>query len=180
MILTETPLRGAFVIDIERARDGRGFFARTFCADDLAKHGLTATVAQCSTSFNERAGTLRGMHFQAEPHAEDKIVRCTSGAIFDAIVDIRRGSPTFGRWFGVELSAENRRAIYAPKGFAHGFVTLAGATEVLYMISAPFAPGFDRGFHWDDPTVGIAWPTVPTVIGGRDAGLPTLADLSIG
>jgi dTDP-4-dehydrorhamnose 3,5-epimerase len=177
MIVTETPLRGAFVIDIEPLRDARGFFARTFCTTELARHGLATGVAQCSTSFNERAGTLRGMHFQAEPHAEEKLVRCTAGAIFDAIVDIRRSSPTFGRWFGAELSAANRRALYVPKGFAHGFVTLAEATEVLYTISVPFAPGHARGFRWDDPAVGIEWPMTPAIISDRDAGYPLLAEL---
>jgi dTDP-4-dehydrorhamnose 3,5-epimerase len=164
------------VLDIEPLGDERGFFARTFCASELAAHGLNPAISQCSVSVNTRKGTLRGMHFQAAPHEEDKLVRCTAGAIFDAIVDIRSGSPTFGQWFGVELSAANRRALFVPKGFAHGFLTLADATEVFYQISVPFAAGFGRGFRWDDPEVGIAWPGVPQVISDRDAAYPLLRE----
>ena len=119
------------------------------------------------------------MHFQATPYAEDKFVRCTAGAIFDAIVDIRRELPTFGGWFGVELSAENHWALYVPKGFAHGFVTLADATEVLYMISVPYAPGYACGFRWDDPAVSIEWPIAPSVVSERDASYPLLAELEL-
>lgn len=178
MIVTPTPLAGAFVLDIEPLADDRGFFARTFCTAELAAHGMNGAVAQCSVSFNARAGTLRGMHFQAAPHEEDKLVRCTAGAIFDVLVDIRDGSPTFGQWYGAELSAANRRALYIPKGFAHGFLTLADATEVLYQISVPFAPGFGRGFRWDDPEVGIAWPAAPAVMSERDATYPTLRQIT--
>lgn len=177
MIFTETSLPGAFIVDMERLSDERGFFARSFCAVELANHGLSAEVAQCSASFNLKAGTLRGMHFQAAPHEEDKLVRCTSGVIFDAIVDIRPASSTYRRWLGVELSAENRRALYVPKGFAHGFITLTDAAEVLYMISVPYAPGFGRGFRWNDPEVGIAWPIALTQISERDANYPVLAAL---
>lgn len=177
MIVTPTPLAGAFVLDIEPLADDRGFFARTFCAADLAAHGMNAAVAQCSVSVNTRKGTLRGMHFQAAPHEEDKLVRCTAGAIFDVLVDARAGSATFGQWFGAELSAANRRALYIPKGFAHGFLTLADDTEVLYQISVPFAPGFGRGFRWDDPAVGIRWPSAPAVISDRDATYPTLREV---
>lgn len=176
MMFSETPLPGAYIVDIEPARDSRGLFARVFCRDEMALRGLAADLAQCSTSFNEKAGTLRGMHFQAEPHAEEKLVRCTAGAIFDAIVDIRPGSRTFRRWFGLELSAENRRALYVPKGFAHGFLTLAEASEVLYMISVPYAPGSARGFRWDDPAIGIEWPRSPQVIAERDAAYPFLVN----
>lgn len=177
MIVTPTPLAGAFVLDIEPLSDERGFFARTFCVDELAAHGMNGAVAQCSVSVNAKAGTLRGMHFQAAPHEEDKLVRCTAGAIFDVLVDIRQGSPTFGQWYGAELSAANRRALYIPKGFAHGFLTLADDSEVLYQISVPFAPGFGRGFRWDDPEVGITWPAAPTVISERDATYPTLREV---
>ncbi|MGC2857246.1 dTDP-4-dehydrorhamnose 3,5-epimerase [Novispirillum sp. DQ9] len=177
MIVTPTPLAGAFVLDIEPLADDRGFFARTFCAAELAAHGMNVAVAQCSVSVNTRKGTLRGMHFQAAPHEEDKLVRCTAGAIFDVLVDARAGSATFGQWFGAELSAANRRALYIPKGFAHGFLTLADATEVLYQISVPFAPGFGRGFRWDDPEVGIRWPSAPAVISDRDATYPTLREV---
>ena len=179
MIFTPTPLAGAFVIDIEPLGDSRGFFARTFCTAELAAHGLATGVAQCSTSFNATAGTLRGMHFQAAPYEEEKIVRCVAGAVFDAIVDIRPRSASYRSWFGVELSAANRRALYVPKGFAHGFVTLDDASEVLYMISVPYAPGFGRGFRWDDRAVGIEWPVRPTIIAERDARYPALAELEM-
>jgi dTDP-4-dehydrorhamnose 3,5-epimerase len=174
MKFTETPLAGAFIVDIDPTSDERGFFARTFCADAFAGYGLNAAALQCSVSFNLRKGTLRGMHYQAPPHEEDKLVRCTAGAIFDVIVDIRTGSPSYGRWFGAELTAVNRRALLAPKGFAHGFISLTDASEVLYMIFAPHAPGSARGFLWDDPEVAIAWPITPVVISARDAALQPL------
>jgi len=172
-----TPLEGVFVVETTPQADERGFFARTFCGDEFAKHGLNPAVAQCSISFNTRAHTLRGMHFQAAPHEEDKLIRCTAGAIFDVLVDIRPQSASYGKWFGTELTAANHRALFAPKGMAHGFLTLADATEILYMISVPFAAGFGRGFRWDDPAIGIKWPARPAVISERDAGYPTLADL---
>lgn len=174
MIFTEIPLVGAFIVDIDPTCDERGFFARTFCGEEFAKYGLHASALQCSASFNISKGTLRGMHYQAPPHEEDKLIRCTAGAIFDVIVDIRRGSPTYGRWFGAELTAANRRALLAPKGFAHGFISLADASEVLYMIFSPHAPGSARGFLWDDPRVGIAWPIRPAVISARDAAYQPL------
>jgi dTDP-4-dehydrorhamnose 3,5-epimerase len=174
MIFTETPLAGAFIVDIDPASDERGLFARTFCAEEFAAYGLSTAELECSVSYNVNKGTLRGMHYQAPPHAEDKLVRCTAGAIFDVIVDIRRGSPSYGRWFGAELTAANRRALLAPKGFAHGFLTLADGSEVLYMIAARYAPRFARGFVWDDPGVGVAWPMKPVVISARDAAYPSL------
>jgi dTDP-4-dehydrorhamnose 3,5-epimerase len=174
MKFTEIPLAGAFIVDVEPTSDERGFFARTFCAEEFAEYGLSAAALQCSVSYNVSKGTLRGMHYQASPYEEDKLVRCTAGAIFDVIVDIRTGSPSYGRWFGAELTAANRRALLAPKGFAHGFLSLADASEVLYMISARYAPGFDRGFLWDDPQVGIAWPMKPVVISARDAAYQPL------
>jgi len=170
---TASPLAGAWVVDIDRIEDERGFFARSFCADEFTRRGLACSVSQCSVSFNARLGTLRGLHFQAAPHDEEKLVRCTSGAIFDVAIDIRRESETFARWHGVELTAANHRALYIPKGFAHGFITLADATEVSYMISVPHAPGFARGFRWDDPFFGIEWPIKPSVLSARDAGFPT-------
>ncbi len=175
MIFAETPLRGAYLVDLNRKGDERGFFARTFCVEEFAAHGLTAPASQCSVSFNERKGTLRGLHFQAAPHEEDKLVRCTSGAIFDVIVDLRPESVTQRHWFGVDLTAGNHRAIYIPKGFAHGFLSLEDHTEVLYMIGAPYAPGFARGLRWDDPALGIRWPQPPSVISARDAEFPLLA-----
>lgn len=177
MIFSPTPLAGACVLEIEPHRDERGFFARTFCTAEMAAHGLDAATAQCSFSFNSRAGTLRGMHFQAAPHEEAKLVRCTAGAIFDAIVDVREASPTRGQWFGIELTARNHRALFVPRGFAHGFLTLADDTEVFYQISESFAPGFGRGFRWNDPAVAIAWPSQPAVISERDAAYPALSEL---
>jgi dTDP-4-dehydrorhamnose 3,5-epimerase len=174
MIFTEIPLAGAFIVDIEPQSDERGFFARTFCAAEFAVYGFAAAALQCSASFNVSKGTLRGMHYQAAPHEEDKLVRCTAGAIFDVVVDIRRDSHTYGRWFGAELTATNRRALLVPKGFAHGFMSLVDASEVLYMISAPHAPGFARGFAWDDPKVGIAWPMRPVAISQHDAAYQPL------
>jgi dTDP-4-dehydrorhamnose 3,5-epimerase len=174
MIFTETPLAGAYLIDMTRTADERGFFARTFCAAEFAAQGLTAPVSQCSVSFNARRGTLRGLHFQVAPHDEAKLVRCTRGAIFDAIVDIRETSPTHLRWFGAELTAANHRSLYIPQGFAHGFLSLADDTEVFYMISEPYAPGYARGLRWNDPALGIRWPGQPAVIAARDAEYPLL------
>lgn len=169
MIFTELPLGGAHLLDLVRAPDERGFFARTFCAAEFAAHGLATTLQQCSVSYNRHRGTLRGLHFQGAPHEEDKVVRCTQGAVFDVIVDLRPDSVTYRGWWGGELSAENHRALYVPRGFAHGFITLADDTEVLYMMSVPYAAGFARGVRWDDPAIGIRWPLLPAVISARDA-----------
>jgi dTDP-4-dehydrorhamnose 3,5-epimerase len=172
MKFTAAPLAGACVVDLERAADERGFFARSFCAEEFARAGLVACTSQCSVSFNARRGTLRGLHFQVAPHDEEKLVRCTHGALWDVVVDVRAASPTYRRWHAVELTAENHRALYIPKGFAHGFVTLEDATEVFYMMSVPYAPGSARGIRWNDPAFGIDWPIAPTVISARDAGYP--------
>jgi dTDP-4-dehydrorhamnose 3,5-epimerase len=162
-----------WVVEPERHADVRGFFARTFDAEEFARRGLRSTFPQCSVSYNVRAGTLRGMHFQAAPHAEAKLVRCTAGGIYDVAVDLRPDSPTRGRWAGVELTAENRRALYVPEGFAHGFQTLVDAAEVLYQISAPFVPEAARGVRWDDPAFGIEWPeAAERVINERDRTYP--------
>lgn len=154
------------MVEPERIHDERGFFARTYDAAELGP------VVQMSTSFNARAGTLRGLHFQADPHGEDKLVRCTRGAIFDVAVDLRAGSPTLHRWFGAELSEENGVALWIPKGFAHGFLTLADDTEVVYQMSAFYAPEAARGLRWDDPAFAIRWPGPVRVISERDAGYP--------
>jgi dTDP-4-dehydrorhamnose 3,5-epimerase len=174
MIFTPIPLQGAYLLDMERAADGRGFFARSFCAQEFEARGLTAPVNQCSVSFNETRGTLRGLHFQAAPHEEDKLVRCTHGALYDVIVDCRPGSPTLWRWFGVELTARNHRSLFMPRGFAHGFLTLEDRTEVLYMMSAAYAPGSARGLRWDDPVLGIRWPVAPAIVSERDAAFALL------
>lgn len=174
MKFQESPLAGAYTIEMDQLADERGFFARSYCAQEFAARGLPSEMPQSSVSCNVRRGTLRGLHYQAEPHAEDKLVRCTAGAIYDVIVDLRPSSPTARRWFGVELSAANHRSLFVPKGLAHGFITLRDDTEVLYMISVPYVPGFERGIRWDDPAVGIAWPTRPTVMSARDAAYPLL------
>lgn len=180
MRFAPTPLAGACVIDIEPKADERGFFARAFCRSEFRDHQLNPELDQCSISYNAKRGTLRGMHFQAAPHEEDKLVRCTAGAIYDVIVDIRRASPTCGEWFGVELSAQNRRQLFIPKGFAHGFLTLSDDAEVFYQISVPFQPAGARGIRWNDPAIDIAWPVAPAVISPRDAALPLLADADLG
>lgn len=174
MIFTESALPGVVIVDIERLADERGFFARTYCADEFAARGLGPALRQCSVSHNALAGTLRGLHFQAPPHEEHKLVRCTAGSIFDVIVDVRQQSPHYLRWMGVELTAENRRAVFIPPGFAHGFITLSDAAEVYYMISVPHAPAHARGFRWNDPAFRIQWPTAPRVISPRDADYPLL------
>jgi dTDP-4-dehydrorhamnose 3,5-epimerase len=173
MILTETRLAGAFTIDVERHTDERGFFARVWCADELAEHGLSTVVAQASIAHNPRRGTLRGLHWQGAPHAETKLVRCTRGAVYDVIVDIRPGSETYGEWIAVELTAENRRTLYVPEGFAHGYQTLADDTEVWYQMSARYAPDAARGLRFDDPRLAIAWPAAEErILSERDRGWP--------
>jgi dTDP-4-dehydrorhamnose 3,5-epimerase len=175
MRLEPTPLAGAFVIELDRLVDERGHFARTFDAEAFAAAGLDARVAQGNTSFNIHAGTLRGMHFQAAPHGEAKVVRATRGAIFDVIVDLREGSPTRHRWFGIELSADNGRSLFVPDGFAHGFQTLVDASEVSYLMSVAYVPGAASGVRWDDPAFGIEWPAPPSggrILSERDADYP--------
>jgi dTDP-4-dehydrorhamnose 3,5-epimerase len=176
MIFTESVLAGAYVVEMERLEDDRGFFARSYCAEEFAARGLPAAMPQCSVSFNSRRATLRGLHYQADPHAEDKLVRCTAGAIFDVIVDLRPGSASRGRWLGVELTADNRRSLFVPRGFAHGFITLTDGSEILYMMSVPYAPGFSRGVRWNDPAIGIEWPLEPKHMTDRDAAHPLLEE----
>ena len=172
MIFTETKLAGAFVIDMERHTDERGFFARTFCQQEFEAHGLNARVAQCNVSFNRRKGTLRGMHYQAAPFAEAKLVRCTSGSIYDVIIDLRPASATFKRHFAVELSAENRRMLYIPEDFAHGFQTLEDDTEVFYLMAQRYSAEHARGVRWNDPAFGIEWPKDERIIVDRDRNYP--------
>lgn len=173
MQFTETDLAGAFVIDLERHEDERGFFARAWCEREFADHGLDTRVSQCNVSFNEHRGTLRGLHYQVSPHAEVKLVRCTRGAVYDVIVDLRPESATYTRWVGVELTAENRRMLYVPEGFAHGYVTLVDATETFYQVSVPYAPEAERGARWDDPAFGIEWPqTEGLVMSAKDRSWP--------
>ena len=173
MIFRETILKGAFLIDLEPHEDERGFFARTFCVQEFQAQGLNARLAQCSISFNKTRGTLRGMHWQTAPQAEAKLVRVTRGGIFDAIIDLRLGSPTFRQHFVAELTAENRRMLYVPEGCAHGFQTFEDSTEVFYQMSAVFAPALARGVRWDDPAFGIQWPEVEhRILNERDASYP--------
>jgi dTDP-4-dehydrorhamnose 3,5-epimerase len=179
MKFIETLLKGAFVIEPERIEDERGFFARTFCRREFEERGLNPNLAQCSISFNRHRGTLRGMHYQAPPHAECKLVRCTRGAIYDVLVDLRSKSPTFRCWTAVELSADNRRVLYVPEGLAHGFETLADETEVFYEISEPYHPELSRGFWYADPAIDIKWPITPTRMSQRDARWPFFTENAI-
>lgn len=167
MIFEQTRLEGVVVVDLERREDDRGFFARTWCANEFADQGLTNNVVQANVSFNPRQGTLRGMHFQRAPHAETKLVRCTRGAIYDVVVDLRPGSDTYKQWLGVELTDENRRALFVPEGFAHGYQTLVADSEVSYQVSEYYTPAAEGGVRWDDPAFGIEWP---------DAGNAFLSD----
>jgi dTDP-4-dehydrorhamnose 3,5-epimerase len=172
MIFTKTSLEDAWLIDIEPHEDERGFFARTFCAEEFARCGLPTHFAQCSVSFNRRRGTLRGMHYQAEPHSEGKLVRCTRGAIFDVILDLRPRSATYCRWLGIELSASNRRAVYVPPGFAHGTQSLVDDTEVFYQITEPYHAELARGVRWNDPTFAIQWAMPDPIVWQRDGNFP--------
>jgi len=168
VIFTETRLKGAYTIEPEQLEDERGFFARTFCSREFEQHGIKFDVVQCNISFNKKRGTLRGMHYQAEPHAEAKLMRCTMGAVYDAIVDLRSTSATFKHWIAVELTADNRKMLYAPAGFAHGFQTLEDATEVFYQMSRAHHPESARGIRWDDPALGIQWPLADPIVSARD------------
>jgi len=172
MIFIETKLRGAYIIDLQKLEDKRGFFARSFCQREFKAHGLNPDLVQCNVSYNTRKGTMRGMHYQAKPFEEAKLVRCTMGSIYDVIVDLRPDSSTFRGSVGLELSAHNRLALYVPEGFAHGFLTLEDGTEVFYQMSEFYAPDAARGFRFDDPTFAIDWPSEVHVISDRDRDYP--------
>jgi dTDP-4-dehydrorhamnose 3,5-epimerase len=169
MIFTATALPGVVIVDPEPVRDERGAFARTYCRDEFARAGIAFTTIQCNTSFNAKRGTLRGLHYQAAPAGEPKLVRCTRGVVFDVAVDLRKDSPGYCRWIGAELSAENGRALFIPEGCAHGFVTLVDASEVFYQMGAAYAPELARGVRWNDPAFAIAWPIQPSTMAPRDA-----------
>jgi dTDP-4-dehydrorhamnose 3,5-epimerase len=169
VIFTEAGLSGAVLVDLERHEDERGFFARTWCRREFEQHGLPGTLVQCSMSHTLRRGTIRGLHYQAAPHEEDKLVRCTHGAAWDVIVDLRPGSATHLRHFAVELTAENGRALFIPRGFAHGFQTLEPDTRMFYQMTEFYEPGAARGIRWNDPLLGIAWPIADPVLHPRDA-----------
>jgi len=175
MVFTPTSLDGVCLIEPEPIDDERGFFARTWCAEEFELHGLNSRLVQCNVSFNRRAGTLRGMHYQTQPHAEAKLIRCTMGAVFDVVIDLRPTSPTFRRWFGAELTHSNRRMLYAPEGIAHGFETLVDNTEVFYQMSESFHPESAASVGWDDPAFGITWPITPTVVSKNDRQIERFA-----
>ncbi|MDT3441342.1 dTDP-4-dehydrorhamnose 3,5-epimerase family protein [Pseudofrankia sp. BMG5.37] len=176
MIITPTEIDGVFLVDVEAFTDERGLFARTFCRDEFAAAGLAVDVAQCSVAYNRRAGTVRGMHWAGEPVRETKLVRVTRGALLDVIVDTRPGSPTWLRHVAVELTADNRRALFIDAGLAHGYQTLTDDTEATYQMNVPFQPGHDRGLRHDDPVLGIDWPLPVTVISDKDRSWPLLTD----
>lgn len=172
MIFKETALPGACVVELEERRDERGSFARSWCAREFEAHGLNPRIAQCNISFNFRKGTLRGMHYQIKPFEEAKLVRCTRGALYDVIVDLRPDSPAYKKSLGVLLTPDNGLMIYVPEGFAHGFLTMADGTEVHYQISEFFAPDHARGFRWNDPAFGVSWPAPVEIIAERDRSYP--------
>jgi dTDP-4-dehydrorhamnose 3,5-epimerase len=180
MLFTETQLKGAFIIDLEQRSDTRGFFARTFCAQEFEAYGLKSAVAQCNLSFNYKKGTLRGMHYQISPACETKLVRCTQGAIYDVIIDMRPDSPTYLSHIGVELTAENRRALYVPEMFAHGYQALTDGAEVVYEVSKFYTPRYERGLRYDDPIFGINWPLPVSEISEKDAAWPLFESVLVG
>lgn len=168
MQFTETKLKGAYIIDLELKNDERGFFARAFCKNEFGNLGLSTELVQCNISFNKDAGTLRGLHYQTPPHQETKVIRCTMGSIFDVIVDIRPDSPTYLEWVSVELSAQNRRLLYIPRDFAHGYLTLDDASEVFYYVDTFYEPKSASGLRWDDPALDIKWPAKPVTMSSAD------------
>ena len=173
MKFTETKLSGAYVIDLERIEDDRGFFARAWSESELSERGLESHIVQCNTSSNKRASTIRGFHLQKRPHQEVKMIRCVRGALHDVIIDLRQGSPTFMEWIGVDLTDEDRRMLYVPRGFAHGYQTLVDDTEAFYMVTDPYTPGAEVGIRWDDPAFKIEWPMgEPASVSEKDRAWP--------
>jgi dTDP-4-dehydrorhamnose 3,5-epimerase len=170
MLFSETSIPGAYLIDLEKRGDDRGFFARAFCEQEFASHQLVSRFVQVNNSLSAHKGTLRGMHYQLPPKAETKLVRCIRGSLYDLILDLRPDSPSFGRSFGAELSAENRRMMYVPKGFAHGFITLEENTEAFYFVDEFYAPDRERGLRWNDSAFQLSWPIAPVVLSDKDAG----------
>jgi len=168
MLFHETKLKGAFIIEVDKIEDDRGFFGRAWCKKEFELHGLNPNAVQANVAFNRKKGTLRGMHYQIAPFAETKTIRCTSGAIYDVIVDLRPESATFKKWLGVELTKESFRMLYVPEGFAHGYITLVNHTSVHYMVTQYYTPGAERGIPYNDPEINIAWPLRPSVISSRD------------
>lgn len=175
MIFNPTTLADAFLLDLERRSDDRGFFARTYCETEFRTHGLEAAYVQMNTNYSAKKGTVRGLHWQEAPHGEAKLVRCLSGEVFDVIADVRPASPTYMKWEGFHLTRDNRRQLYVPPGFAHGFLSLTDDAEIAYLVSSPFAPGFERGARFDDPTLAIRWPADVAVVSDKDRSWPDLA-----
>ena len=172
MIFHPTPLPGAWVLEVQKREDERGFFARAYCQREMAEHGLDLRFVQVNDNFSTQRGTLRGMHYQLAPHGETKLVRCIRGSLYDVVLDMRPDSSTFGQSFGVELTADNRKMVLVPKGFAHGLITLEANTEAFYLVDEFYAPEAERGVRWDDPRFGIKWPLAPTVVSDRDSQHP--------
>ncbi len=173
MIFTPTPLAGVWIVDCDVFRDDRGLFARAWQPEEFAERGLETRIVQASLASNTKRGTIRGLHYQAAPHEEVKVVRAVRGAVFDVTVDLRPGSPTYRQWVGVELSADNHRMLYVPRGCAHGYQTLADDTDVFYFVSAPYSPDHQRGIRWNDAAIGVVWPLgTPSSISDRDRQLP--------
>ncbi len=177
MLFAETLIKGVYIIELVRHEDERGFFARSWCQREFEEHGLNPKMVQCNVSFNNKRGTLRGMHYQAAPFEEARLVRCTAGAIYDVIIDLRSNSPTFKKWLAIELTAINRRSLFIPEGLAHGFQTLTDDTEVFYQMSEFYTPDAARGLRWDDPAFGIEWPIETLIISEKDRTYPNWSAL---
>ncbi|MCW9706755.1 dTDP-4-dehydrorhamnose 3,5-epimerase [Fodinibius salsisoli] len=172
MIFKKTDLEDAYIIELERLGDSRGFFARAFCENEFANHGIDFSIVQANTSYSAKKHTLRGMHYQDKPYQEAKLIKCTKGAIFDVIIDMRMDSPTFKQWEGIELSEQNRKMLYVPEGFAHGFMTLEDETEVYYPVTQSYTPGAEKGIRWDDPAFNIQWPAPAEIVSEKDESWP--------
>lgn len=177
MLFIETKLKGSFIIDIEKLEDERGFFGRSWCVNEMQKHGIKVNILQANVSFNKLKGTLRGMHYQIAPHQEAKLVRCSRGSIFDVIIDLRKDSPTYKEWIGVELSQDNYKMLYIPEDFAHGFITLEDNTEVSYLMSEIYIPVAGATIRWNDPLFNINWPFEPTTLSEKDGSQPDFVSL---
>lgn len=168
MLFTETPIKGAYILEIKKIDDDRGFFGRSWCRKEMEEHGLNGNLCQANTSFSKLKGTIRGMHYQVSPYEETKLIRCTRGAIYDVIIDLRATSETYLKWFGAELTQDNYRMMYVPEGFAHGFITLADNSEVYYNVTQFYIPGAETGIRYNDPLININWPVTPAVISEKD------------
>jgi dTDP-4-dehydrorhamnose 3,5-epimerase len=172
MIFTETKLKGAYIIEIKQLGDERGFFGRSWCKNEMEEHGLNGNVVQANTSFSKTKGTIRGMHYQKHPHEETKLVRCTKGALYDVIIDLRKESPTYKQWIGVELTEDNYKMLYVPEKFAHGFITLKENTEANYLVTEFYTPGAEAGIRYDDKQFNINWPVPAAVVSDKDKNHP--------